>query len=75
MLLVEGAAGDVALKALQNVIENVRRNLYKICDCSDLSVTLDSFKACNMYKRWSAAELFRNSSTAMQCGQGTIHLV
>lgn len=71
MLSVEGTAGNVVLKALQNVIENVRRNHYKIHDCPDLSVTLDSFKACNMYKRWSAAELFRHSSTAMECGQAS----
>lgn len=44
MLSVEGTAGNVVLKALQNVIENVRRNHYKILDCPDLSVTLGSFK-------------------------------
>lgn len=69
MLLVEGTAGNVVLKALQNVIETVRRNHYKIRDCSDLSATLDSFKACNMYKRWSAAELCRYNSTALERGQ------
>lgn len=41
---VEGTAGNVVLKALQNVIENVRRNHYRTGDCPDLSVTPDSFK-------------------------------
>lgn len=68
MLLVEGTAGSLVLQALQNVIESVRRN-YKMHDCPDLSVTLDSFKVCDMYKRWRAAELFRYSSTAMEHGQ------
>lgn len=69
MLLVEGTAGNLVLRALQNVIESVRRNHYKMHDCPDLSVTPDSFKACNMYKRWSTGELFRYSSTAMEHGQ------
>lgn len=69
MLSVEGTAGNVALKAFQNVIENVRRNHYKIRDCPALSVTLDSFNACNMYKRRSAAELLRSSSPATEHGQ------
>jgi len=69
MLLFEGTAGNVVLKALQNEIESVRRHYYKICDCPDLSFTLDSFKACNIYKRWSAAELFRYTSTAVEHGQ------
>lgn len=69
MLSVEGTAGNVVLGALQNVIENVRRNHYKMHDCPDLSVTLDSFKACNMYKRCSGAELLRYSSAAMECSQ------
>lgn len=49
MLLVEGTAGSLVLQALQNVIESVRRN-YKMHDCPDLSVILDSFKACDVQK-------------------------
>lgn len=51
MLWVEGTAGNVVLKALQNVIENVRRNHYSPGDCPDLSVPPDSFKTCNMCER------------------------
>lgn len=55
MLSVEGTAGNVVLKALQNVIENVRRNHYRAGDCPDLSVTPDSFKTCNVCERCRAA--------------------
>lgn len=51
---VEATAGNVVLKALQNVIENVRRNHYRTGDCTDLSVPPDSFKTCNMCQRWRA---------------------
>lgn len=61
MLSVEGTAGNVVLEALQNVIENVRRNHYRIGDCPDLSVTLDSFKTCNMCERWRAAPAQQHS--------------
>lgn len=55
MLSVEGTAGNVVLKALQKVIENVRRNHYRAGDCPDLSVPPGSFKTCNMCERWRAA--------------------
>lgn len=51
---VEGTAGNVVLKALQNVIENVRRNHYRTGHCPDLSVTPDSFKTCSVCEGWGA---------------------
>lgn len=60
MLSVERTAGNVVLKALQNVIENVRRNHYRMGGCPDLSVTADSFKTCNMCQRWGAVPAQRH---------------
>lgn len=61
MLSVEGTAGNVVLKALQNVIENVRRNHYSQGDCPDLSVCVREVESC--------------SCTAMEPGQATLPFV